>query len=191
MKKVLLIIGLVVALTAVMPLTWADPPEMSGPFVIRFSGTFATFWVDDDLPQLMVIGADLNEFCAKKQIIRFSTFESLDVFVPQQDGTVVDVFTMDDALAGVWPIIGAPNNVCEAWANAGGVPLASGTVDVTGTDNDLFASDEERWNAFTIRANGVLVTPAGNLVRVTSGFQCVWDGENDETFRCNEKAKLH
>ena len=190
MKKTLLVVGLIMVLTAAIPLTWADPPDMSGPFVARFEGTFWTFWVDARLPQFIFVGADLGEACMGP--FEVSTFQSLDVFLPQQDSVIIDIFTMDDAVAAVWPIIGGANTLCDAWANAGGVPLASGTLDVTGTDNDLGAldGDNERENAFTIKANGVLATLAGDLVHVNSHSNCRFDGAGISTLVCRNKVSL-
>ena len=170
MKKTLLVIGLTLFLIAPIPLTWADPPRMSGPFVIRSSGgdcgfdpfsddcTYAFFWVSRG--QFVVIGADLGEFCGG--LIAFDDLVAMDVFLPEQDSErIIDLFTMNDARATVYPLVGNPSNLCEAFDNTQGVVVATGTVDVHGQDNDFFGVGRQT-NSWGWQAIGLLAEPSGN-----------------------------
>ena len=95
----------------------------------------------------------------------------------------------DDVLATIWPFTEFD---CELFTTID--PIAAGTVDLRGTDNDLFEflnPDNKNANAFGFVAHGPVYDENGTMMRVNALFRAVWDGTNDESFKAVEKVNMH
>ncbi|MDX1642654.1 MAG: hypothetical protein R3220_13210 [Balneolaceae bacterium] len=71
-------------------------------------------------------------------------------------------------------------------------PIATGTANVTYTDNDLFAAwyPNENANVYGFSSSGKLETAMGKKINVNAHSRCVWDGEDFATLKCKEKVNV-
>jgi hypothetical protein len=154
-----------------------DQPEGSGATVIRFDGWIAVNYYDVDRDLQVIIGVDMNEYCAGD--FNPDIVEIQEVTNPVDQNIVNQLIHGSDIYCWVYPLY--PFD-CERFLTEG--PIASGYVDLVSNDNDLYAWIEEasgnnRVNAFGIAARGELFTPEGQKVRLAFQTRLVWEGYPD------------
>ncbi len=174
--------------TLVTPASLAKgPPPTSGPIVIRSQTLFAVFFVDLDKGISASIGADPVEFCSG--IIDFDIVELQEISVPEDANRLIDLVKGSNVTASVWPFTTFD---CDLFANT--TPLATGTVKLVNTDNDLLIflnPDHKNSNAFGFTAQGRLNRPDGTKASFNAVSKCVWDGDDIASLKCVEKINLN
>jgi len=186
-KKVLILLGVVlVALVAAIP-ALADPPPSSGPNVVRFEDTFAVFYSDARKGLSVTIGADVVEDCNGNFEPELVSIQ--EIRVPEDANRIIGILKGDDLMTTVWPFTDFD---CGLFTTE--EPVATGTSDLVLTDNDVLVfltPDNVNWNAFGFTAHGLLTAQDGSDVRFNGVQRCIWDGNNDATFRCVERINVH
>ena len=181
MKQTLLAIALCAGMLVMCTTAWADPPASSG-MVIRFQDTFATSVGDGRTGIFAVAGLDfdgLRQLCTPEcdelgeGCPDFELIDVQDVVNPSDILLFMDNLTGEDLSASVWPIL--PDTFCNIINSF--APLATGTVDLQGTDNDFFAFaiDHDRANAYGWAFRGDLTTSNDGTARLNAHFRCLFD----------------
>jgi len=167
-------------------LNFDNGPDNPGPIVMRSEVTFAVFYVDPETGRSAVHGADIVEFC--QGTIDFDLVDLQRIDVPEDANRVNDILQGDDVTTSVWPFTTFD---CGLFTTV--TPLATGTADVVLTDNDVFVflnPESTNSNAFGFRARGALADSDGDKVQFSGHCNCVWDGNDIETLRCNDKVNV-
>jgi len=151
----------------------ANAPDASG-IIVRDDVPFAVTWIDPKAGTLVVIGADIFEFCGGT--INFDIVPFQDAILP--DGRIVEVVQGSDMRTSVWPFATFD---CDLFTTV--TPLATGMSDLVYTDNDLLGSVVNNANAWGFLAQGSLTRPNGAAAafsaharfrfNLTSGFKVV------------------
>lgn len=161
-------------------------PDNPGPIVMRSEVTFAVFYVDAKAGVSAIHGADIIEFCGGT--IDFDLVDLQRIDVPEDANRVNDILQGDDVRTSVWPFTVFDCNLFTTVT-----PLATGTADVRLTDNDVFVflnPESVNHNAFGFRAHGKLEDSAGETVNFSGHCNCVWDGNDIDTLKCNDKINV-
>lgn len=173
--------------TPVLPSNLAKgPPASSGPIVIRSQTLFAVFFIDSDKGISASIGADPVEFC--NGIVNFDIVELQEISVPEDANRLIDLIKGSNVTASVWPFATFD---CDLFATT--TPLATGTVKLVNTDNDLLVflnPDNRNANAFGFTAQGKLTRPDGSQANFNGVSKCVWDGNDINSLKCVDKINL-
>ena len=167
----------------------ADPPDESGPNVVRFEGNFLDWKVDEKSGLSAVLGFDPREACGLN--FDFDQVGIKDIDLPSAEERRALQFS-GYVQAYVWegllpePFLFFPN--CAFFFAS--EPVAMGMVMVNGTDNDVFVFDYENTNrnAFGYNAHGKLYDYAGNARIFHLTHRANWDGNDDESF--SEKVMI-
>lgn len=205
--RVRVFIAVATCLFVAAPLLAQGPPEFSGPIVVRgeVDGADYDFWygyVDWKRGYVAFHGVDIVSWCewepGDPDPVGYNIWSFMNVFPPTPDdgGVIHRVLKAEDSATSVWPISILDNGFnwwewCPLLLEE--TPLATGTVDIVETDNDLNANsgDHNRKNAYKISAHGVLVAPDGEPMMFNGGFHCVWSGFFADDGFCKEKIVLH
>lgn len=153
----------------------------AGPNIIRGQDFFAILFFDADRGMQAVLGTDIVQFCLGN--VSFDLWDFQDVNVPEDANRISTLLHGDDVTTSVWPLFGFD---CSQFLST--TPLATGTSDARLTDNDLNTlsnPDSKNHNAFGFRAHGHLTDASGARVRFNGHQNCVWDGNDFSTLRCN------
>jgi hypothetical protein len=185
-----------VSMLLVAPLM-ADPPDASGPYVVRFEDYGWWYYYADGL--LMIHGADWQAVC-NNEFPFTDLFQIQDVNCPADTDLIVTLTKGDDVDSWVYPdwfLVFDENGNFDIPATCYNVatvePFASGEMDFVYTDNDLLGYlPHNRYNTWHLSAHGKLYTPDGDRMICNSGFHCVWNGDLlDPWQKCKTKINLH
>ncbi len=126
-----------------------NAPEFSG-IIVRGQATNAWTWVDVVSGYRVVIGADMNEYCAG--VINFDLVFFQDINL-SNGRPLLEVVDGDDMRTTVWDFLSFD---CALFTTVD--PVAYGYADLVNTDNDLFgtAPGDNNANAWGLRAHGIL-----------------------------------
>jgi hypothetical protein len=165
------------------------PPASSGPIVIRTETAFAVFYADPGAGISAVHGADMDEFC--NGIVDFDIVKLQEIDVPEDANRIISLVHGHDVRTSVWPFTDFD---CDLFTTT--TPLATGTVDMVSTDNDVVVflnPDNVNHNAFGWAAHGKLVGPNGEELNFSGHSKTVWDGipGPDEFFKSTDVINLH
>jgi len=172
----------------------SDPPAESGPNVTRFEDSLVVINVDTNAGLTAMLGFDPYEAC--QFIFDFDTVAIKQVDIPSAPERIVDQFS-GYVRASVWPFVIPADVVFPAWCELIDIypPLATGMVDINGTDNDLlvFTYVNKNENAFGWNAHGTLYDDNdGRVFHLT--YRAHWGGDGDDPdapFFENTKIKLN
>jgi len=191
-KRIVLFV--LVSMFIVTPLI-ADPPDNSGPNVVRYETFGWYFYYDKGM--VAIHGADWPMLCEGgfpwTDLWRVKEIEN-----PADTDLIMSLVKGDDVDTWIYPewfIVFDQNGdidfdaTCE---NALSIPpIAAGTMDIIVTDNDIFGNlPHNRRNAWHMSAHGVLSSPSGDRMICNSGFKCVWDSD-DGWLKCKDRINLH
>lgn len=199
LKKYILLLAL--AMPFISTPSLADPPDTSGPYVVRFEDIGWFFYVDNGL--VAIHGADFAGTCLYGeeafytdlwQIQAIDNPADLDLWVGLVKGDDIatwiypwSFFVFDQFGELDWPA------TCPSILTFG--PIASGTADIVRTDNDVFTDarlKRQRYNAHKLSAHGMLESQSGDRVVFSGGFNCVWNGNlADPWERCKNRISLN
>ena len=166
---------------------FTNGPEHPGPIVFRTSeGEYRVSYSDPAKGLTAIHGGDVVEFC----LTGGTDFPLVDIqFVlsPREQNRVHELVKGHDLETTVWP---TGSFDCDVFTTA--TPLATGTVDLTNTDNDLIADQHENTNhnAYGFVAQGTLTRSNGAKAHFNGVSKCVWDGDNFDTIKCNDRINL-
>ena len=157
----------------------ADPPALSG-IVTRGEAAVARSWVDFDSGLRIVVGADLDEFCAG--VDNFDYVEITDIQLAS--GRIIG---LDKGIVQttVWDFTDFD---CALFTTID--PVASGFARIRTTDNDLlgFEPGDSNTNAFGSMVHGKLEDPYGTRL-ILNAIQRIVVG--DGTFHLTTKIVLN
>lgn len=148
------------------------PPAVSGPRVVRSEVGYWTYLYDAPRDLFFIVGID-PIYALESDDWTIDVVEVQEVTNPQEQDIVNWHIHGDDLLVSVWR-----GNVVY-WEDFFDRELiASGTCDMTATDNDYYAwlNDSARVNSFGWEAHGVLTTPDGEAVHMNVVSRTVWPG---------------
>ena len=127
----------------------SDPPAATG-VVTREEVEVAHFWVDFDTELLIVVGADIVEFC--DGIIDWDVVYGQYVQPPTDDEWLMEM-RKGEVRAQVFDFVDFD---CDLFLT--NEPLASGMVQLITTDNDVWQSGKPNANAWGYMASGFVYT---------------------------------
>jgi hypothetical protein len=154
------------------------PPTEAG-IIMRGESPVGLTWVDTDFGLRVVIGADMDEFCAG--IVDFDLVSYQDANLP--DGRIVS--NMVGAMqTRVWDFLEFD---CDLFTSI--PPIAVVTAMLKGVDNDLEGTVVHNTNTWGWMAQGSLLGADGSRVRF-SGFVRQQFG-NDSGAKAISKINLH
>ena len=174
-RRVLLVVVLL-ALIAVVPAS-ADPPSQAG-IVYRSDGQTFLWNCDPSAGICAVYGLNPVDYCAERWD-QADSFLFQDVVLPQREDVLrilersrgTDIQTYVDLIENLGD--------CDKVGNF----LATGTVRLSSTDNDLFAylANRSNANAFGFSAHGDMVGADGTPMRLDAFSRITWkpDGSVD------------
>lgn len=162
-------------------------PAAPGPIIVRFQDQFVTFYSDFDRGLTAIHGVDIVALCAGDPFF-FELVDIQDVTNPTEAAAVNELFQGDDLTTSVWAftLVGFS---CAPFVAT--IPLATGTADLTSTDNDFFAflrDEPARANAFGFTAQGRLNLTSGGTAHFNGEFRAVF--KPGESFRAVSKINL-
>jgi hypothetical protein len=180
-----LLIGLVgcgdePAPTAIANLDDVGPPPASG-VVLRDGNPVAYTWVDFDTGLRVIVGADMDEFCAG--INNFDIIPYQDVNLP--DGRLVTL-GKGPIQTTVWDFLDFD---CALFTTV--EPVAYGRANFIEVDNDLFGIEEgdKNTNTWAYSARGRLATSDGGTVRLNAFVRQQFGNEGG--FKIVRKVQLN
>lgn len=177
MRWVRRILGTTV-LMAMTFVAFADPPPFSG-IVVRDSDPSAFTWIDAEAGLRVVVGADMDEYCAG--IINFDLIAYQDVNL--SSGRIVS--NMRGFMqTTVWDFLEFD---CDLFTSVD--PVASGFANFRWVDNDLLASDNNNNYAWTWMVHGKLEDPWGSRMILSGHISRVFGAKSG--FRFNSQIVLH
>ncbi|HRX03920.1 MAG: hypothetical protein KDI12_01605 [Anaerolineae bacterium] len=169
MKFVSVLVLLSLLLLAAGVPAYADPPpDNGGAYVIRFQDAYETYGIvcghDVDTGLAICEGLDIVAYCAGDPYT-VDVISMQEIFLPEHDGVRRILHHMQGPVqATLFPWTTQPNPLtCDDMLNI--TPLATGVVNVHGTDNT---------NSFGGSAHGWLTAPDGSPVHVATGYRCVY-----------------
>ncbi len=177
-KKIRTIMGvLAVSIFSSGPLL-ADPPAAAG-IVTRDQQPVALTWIDPAAGLRVILGADIDEFCAG--IIDFDVIDIQDVNVAE-DRVLRN--SRGQVRTTVWDFLAFD---CALFTTVD--PVASGMSTLRNVDNDLFGTADPNVNVWSWMAHGRLEDPYGTQV-VFSGHLTQLFGPNTD-YRFQSQIVLH
>lgn len=192
---------IVLCFAFVTPLLAQGPPGDSGN-VERWEGSGWFRWYFDEKRNYVAFhGVDIEAWCADDPETEWSVWQVLDVYIPASELLIKTTEKGDDMISSVWPIeilddVAYPNHWCEGVLDLD--PIATGTVDVIFTDNDLYGGyfePTQRMNTYHLSAHGILYSfEDEESMRFSGGFNCQWPGYPEvwsETVKCKARIVLH
>ena len=178
--------------TSVALANFSNGPENPGPIVFRGQTEFGVFYADYKEGLIALHGADVVEYCQNPDIL-FPIVDFQDILSPSDTDRIITLIHGDDVPTSVWPFVDFD---CELFLSE--QPIATGTVDLVATDNDVFAffsHEIPNMNAFTLKAHGKLAwtNGEGGVARFNGHSNCIWDGFDtpDSRFKCKDKINIH
>lgn len=172
------------------------PPAASGPYVIRYEGTSFLYVRDPRSGTAGLYGVDVFDFCNGEPGF-LDIVPIMRVNVPEGANRVVQLIHGDDVATSVWnpalPLDPSSEAFCTAVLAGTGL-IASGTSDLTATDNDLLAyldPDRRHANAWGFSAHGMLEAPGGETAVINAHHRCMWLGNGLDTSRCHSMINVH
>lgn len=166
---------------------FSNGPLMPGPNIVRSQNTYAMAYVDPDAGLLAVIGTDIVAFCTSGA--PFDIVDLQTISVPEDANRLNRLIQGDDMTASVWPFTSFD---CGLFTTMD--PVGTGMVKLVQTDNDVLTflnPDSRNANAFGFRVHGALTDPSGHKVQFNSHSNCVWDGDDLATLKCQDKIGVH
>jgi hypothetical protein len=183
--------GLVFSTSAALA-NFSNGPENPGPIVMRGEDGLGIWYPDYKAGLSVVHGIDVDEFCLGIEDYDLIAYQ--DIESPSEVGRIISVMQGDNITTSVWPEVADFD--CEIYSEI--EPIATGTVRILLTDNDLFGGGfgdgKPNMNAFTVSAHGKLTwTDGGGLAHYNGLSNCVWDGFDfpDGRFKCKDKINIH
>lgn len=166
---------------------FSNGPANPGPIIVRSQTAFAAFYVDTKKGISAIHGADIaGEFC--NGIVNFDLVDLQSISVPEDANRLNELIQGADVTTSVWPFT---NFDCGLFTTV--TPLASGSVDLVSTDNDLLVflnPDNRNANAFGFRAHGRLQDQSGARANFSGHSNCVWDGNDFQSLKCVDRINL-
>jgi len=138
---------------------FANAPAESG-IVVRGETPVGVTWVDLDSGLRVVLGADMDEFCAG--IVNFELIAFQDANLPT--GRIVSVAT-GEVQTRVWDFLDFD---CDLFTTI--APVAAGSANLQNNDNDLQGSAVNNTNTWGWTANGMLEWTADGSPARFNGF---------------------
>jgi len=166
---------------------FANGPESPGPIIFRTGEAGYRVSYSDPVHGLTAIhGGDVVEFCLTGETGE-ALVELQVVFPPEEQDRILLLLKGHDVETTVWA---TGSFDCDVFTTT--TPLATGTVDLTNTDNDLLAGerDNRNHNAFGFVAQGTLTRPDGAKAPFNGVSKCVWDGDDFDTIKCHDSINL-
>ncbi|NIR45726.1 MAG: hypothetical protein GWN99_15100 [Gemmatimonadetes bacterium] len=169
-------------------------PATPGPYLVRYEGpTVFSFLVYVDFQRRLgalhgITLAQLVELCSGNPF-SVETLHLQEIDSPEDANRIIQLAQGDDIATIVW-------NLADFGCGAllgGAEPVATGTVDLTNTDNDLRSDlnpESVNFNAWGFSARGELDDANGSTVKFHGHSRCVWDGVEAEKFFCSDKIVL-
>ena len=115
----------------------------------------------------------------------FALVDLQSVLPPAEQGRVLLLLQGRDVETTVWATGGFD---CDVFTTT--TPVATGTVDLTNTDNDLIAFQHKNHNAFGFVAQGILTRSNGAKANFNGVRKGVWDGNDLATLKCKNQITL-
>jgi hypothetical protein len=194
--KTRVVLLIAVSMLLVAPLM-ADPPDASGPHVVRYDDYAWWYYYTDGL--LMIHGADFQAYC-DGGFPYTDLWQIQDINSPADTDLIVRSLKGDDVESWVyteWFLVFNEDGFIDQEATCRNFetiePFAAGEMDIVYTDNDVFGYlPHNRYNTWHLSAHGKLYAPDGDRMICTSGFHCVWNGDPFEPWvKCKYKINLH
>ncbi len=138
---------------------FSNAPAESG-IVVRGETAVGLTWVDVDAGLRVVLGADLNEFCAA--IVDFDIIALQDANLPS--GRTVSL-AAGEVQTTVWDFLAFD---CDLFTTI--APVAWGSANLQNNDNDLAGSVVNNTNTWGWTAQGMLAWTADGSPATFSGF---------------------
>jgi len=180
-KTIVVLLILLLAAVAAVNVALADPPAQSGMIVARGQDIFIGHYADQSRGLSATVGGDVREFCAGGPLT-FDLIEVQNIDVPEDADRLIQIFSADSIVVDIWPF-----TEFDCGQILSTDALASGTMAITGTDNDLVVylyDDNVNWNAFGFSGHGQLTTADGDSARLNTVHRCVWDGVSGASAQC-------
>ena len=159
-------------------IAYADPPPFSG-IVTRGEDTVAVTWVDAEAGLRVIVGADMDEFCAGNEYAGLIAYQDVNLpsgRVVSNSGAIMQTT--------VWDFL---NFDCALFTTID--PVASGYARVRYVDNDLTGSVVNNTNSWTFMAQGKLEDPWGTPMILSAHITRQLG--NDSGFKFNSQIVLH
>jgi hypothetical protein len=164
---------------------FTNGPETPGPIVFRNAAAEFRVSYSDPVRGLTAIhGGDVVEFCLTGDT-SFPLVDLQSVLTSEEQNRLLLLIRGSDIETTVWAV---GDFDCDVFTTT--TPVATGTVDLTNTDNDLFAGDQANHNAFGFVAQGTLRRSNGARAHFNGVSKCVWDGNDLATLNCNNQINL-
>lgn len=180
--------------TSVALANFSNGPENPGPIVMRGEDGLAIWYPDYKAGLSVVHGIDMDELCSGSEDFDLIAYQ--DIMSPSEVGRIISVMQGDNITTSVWPTVADFFDFFDIYCEI--EPIATGTVRILLTDNDLFGGGfgdgKPNMNAFGLSAHGKLTwTDGGGLAHYNGLSNCVWDGfdTSDARFICKDKINIH
>jgi hypothetical protein len=146
-----------------------------GAFVDKYEGEWFFTFVDQDAELRLLLGVDVSD-CSNGNY-QIDEMDFLDVYLPSADPNEFERLVAKtrghNVYAQVWEWPDPPPaNNCDYYSN--NEPIATGTANVTHTDNDLYFMAPYKANAWGWNANGRLEDTNGQVYRLHLLYRAVW-----------------
>jgi len=161
------------------------PPATSGPFVIRFEGNYWLSVADEKNGTMAIIGLNVWNYCTGQPGL--DVVDIMEVWEPNDQDAVNQIIHGENLHISVWPLLPLS---CSVLLNA--EPIATGVVDMTGTDNDYFAwlhEDPKRVNSYGMSAHGFVEASNNQSGVVSVVSRTVWQ-QGSDFYKDNQMVNL-
>ena len=176
--------AVIIVLASLLGNALAEPPDSAG-IVTRGDYTWADFYVDEESGLLVVLGVDIEDWCAAE--VPFDVIYYSDKFLSNPPR--INTLEKADVTTSVWDFTEFD---CDLFTSVD--PLATGIARLLYHDNDLFApwncELKNNANAFGLKVNGTLYSPSGEAMQFNMKWWGLYECEVDEFVFLNIKAKL-
>jgi len=161
----------------------------NGALIIRHGEEIWWGFINDDGLMLILGINDIESACAGLGGI--DVMQIKDIYLPNADPDLrrlVAIQRGKDFAAMVWQVNAWPDDLCGFLHSE--VPFATGTANLTYTDNDFYAwaQDNQNANSFGYKANGTLLGQSGGMYKLNLVYRIIWD--NIEYNHYNEVFKV-
>lgn len=176
---VVFMLALLAMLAASVPAS-ADPPSTSG-IVFREEVPLGGWYCDLELDRCIVYGGDWNQYCSDPNYQLDPSYMHLVSTPP----LTFHLLTQGDLGASLWPAVAMWD--CEY--TLAHEPLATGTVKVTSTDNDLAVLGQT--NTWATMLRGTLHDTNGDPVHVNAQSRVVFKIDPPTFLNVTSHFNLH
>ncbi len=207
MKRTVAQIALTLLVAFAFCPAWAEPPEASGPRVVRYEGSWFLGSGDPDRMLFASFGISLegvSMWCRGERPPAESMFlfDAQDVISPADEGTILETFQAKRVPTLVWEAL-EPWDWSTDWdrfwdlfcaAVLSGDPIAQGSTQMSWTDSDMYALyyEHDRVETWGLNARGRIQGTDGGQFFFRHSGRCVWhEAPDPATLKCNTTILLH